>query len=107
MSAEHPTVDRPFVAHDSRLEVDSDSHSDEPPSTVPGGDGTQTEPPLPYRIERTRHRARITALERELAASERRQQSIVTQYERLLEDRSADVESTRSQDRSFLERLFE
>lgn len=46
--------------------------------------------PLAYRIERQRLRARVRALERELAVRERRRAAIVEQYERLLEERAAD-----------------
>ncbi|WP_247730953.1 hypothetical protein [Halovivax limisalsi] len=64
--------------------------------------------PLPGQIERARLRAQISALERELAARERRHEAIVRQYELILEDRSttADGDRRRPGSASLLERLF-
>ncbi|QCC58656.1 hypothetical protein DVR14_08465 [Natrinema thermotolerans] len=45
------------------------------------------EVPLSARIERTRLRLRIAALERLLARSETRRQAVIERYERLLADR--------------------
>ena len=44
-------------------------------------------PPLAYRIERVHLRARARAATSELAASERRRQAIIDQYEHLLAER--------------------
>lgn len=64
----------------------------------------RTEPPLSIRIERTRLRLQVAALERALATSERRRQHVIDRYERLLEgnresrdeDRPADDQSSGS-----------
>ncbi len=53
----------------------------------PFSDSGRLEPPLAYRIERTRLRARVAALERAVETSEQRRQDIIEQYERLLADR--------------------
>ncbi|RQH00943.1 hypothetical protein [Natrarchaeobius oligotrophus] len=45
---------------------------------------------LPSRIERTQLRARVAALERELAARERRHRDVVVRYEQVLEDRTSE-----------------
>jgi len=58
------------------------------------GDPT-TERVLSHRIERTKLQTRIAALEQELEASERRQKQLVTQYERVLEERTAEAERHR------------
>ncbi|WP_247003712.1 hypothetical protein [Halosolutus gelatinilyticus] len=50
-------------------------------------------------IEQTRLRAQVAALERELAASERRRQAIVDQYERVLDDRDRSIAETRASER--------
>ena len=67
-----------------------------------------TELVLSHRIERTKLQTQIAALEQELKASERRRTQLVTQYERLLEERTAEAERNRI-DRSrprLLRRLF-
>ncbi len=50
-------------------------------------DADRLEPPLAYRIERTRLRTRIAALERAVETSERRRQEVIDQYERVLRNR--------------------
>ncbi|WP_459810655.1 hypothetical protein [Halopiger thermotolerans] len=54
---------------------------------------TGPEPPLSHRIEQTKLRARVTALERALETSESRQREIVAQYERLLAERTDEAPS--------------
>lgn len=49
--------------------------------------------PLSHRIERTKLQTRVSALERALETSESRQHEIVTQYERLLAERTADADA--------------
>lgn len=60
---------------------------------------------LPSRIERVHWRARVAALERELAASERRRQSIVDQYERILDDRQQSSDAPVSAETGVLDTL--
>jgi len=64
-------------------------------SGPPNGSAARSDPhevPLSARIERTRLRLRIAALERLVATSETRRQAVIDRYERLLADRD---ESTR------------
>ncbi|WP_276255150.1 hypothetical protein [Halomontanus rarus] len=119
MSAAHrhttPDLNRPADASSSHLEVpqthdhiDSSADDASPPS-VPPTDHSQAQSrsrshthrrtnenenthALAARIEHTRLRTRVAALERELAASRRNQQAIVDQYERVLEDRECPTE---------------
>ncbi|PCR91630.1 hypothetical protein [Natrinema ejinorense] len=69
------------------------------------------EPPLSYRIERTRLRTRIAALEDALATSRTRRQAVVDQYERVLSDRDdsndPSLASSDSRSRSLLARLLD
>ncbi|MGQ3412618.1 hypothetical protein ACT4ML_10215 [Natrinema sp. LN54] len=69
------------------------------------------EPPLSYRIERTRLLARIAALECALETSEHRRQTVIDRYERLLADRDDSSESSPdmsdSQSRSLLAQLID
>lgn len=77
---------------------------------VPADDSSPAELPLSARIERTRLRIRISALERALERSDRRQQLIVDRYERLLADRdgsSDDSSPTETGSRTVLGRLLE
>ncbi|SFC25896.1 hypothetical protein SAMN05444422_106105 [Halobiforma haloterrestris] len=53
---------------------------------------------LSTRIERARLQSRVTALERALTTSERRRRSVITQYERLLEDRTEALEGAGTRD---------
>ncbi|APW97014.1 hypothetical protein CHINAEXTREME_04165 [Halobiforma lacisalsi AJ5] len=66
---------------------------------------------LSTRIERARLQSRVTALERALTTSERRRRAVITQYERLLEDRTEALEESgdcdRDRDPSLLRRLLE
>lgn len=52
------------------------------------------DPHLPTCIERVELRSRVIALERALETSERRRQAIITQYERLLEERTGADDSS-------------
>lgn len=117
----HTTPDRnhPADASSSHLEVpQTDGHTDSSaddasPPSVPPTDHSQAQSrsrsrthrraqrrtnenenthALAARIEHTRLRTRVAALERELAASRRNQQAIVDQYERVLEDRECRTE---------------
>ncbi|WP_408959834.1 hypothetical protein [Natrinema sp. 74] len=84
----------PVTAIDERSRITSigptpgtDSRFESPfrrSSTVDAG---RFELPLTYRIERTRLRARVAALERAVETSEQRRQDVIDQYERLLADR--------------------
>ncbi|SDR30925.1 hypothetical protein [Natronobacterium texcoconense] len=53
---------------------------------------TRTDAELHSRIERTKLQARVTALERALETREHQRAEIVTQYERILEERTDETE---------------
>ncbi|WP_226040065.1 hypothetical protein [Natrinema sp. DC36] len=85
-------------------------HRDGRPLQRPSPDSDRREPPLAYKIERARLRARIAALEQLVETSERRRQTVIDQYEQLLADRADDKTATReseSQSRSLLARLVD
>ncbi|WP_049924249.1 hypothetical protein [Halopiger djelfimassiliensis] len=69
-------------------------------------DASRSTSTLPARIERRRLRARIAALEHALETSERRRQAILTQYERLLDERENDIEREETSGR-IVDRLFD
>lgn len=116
MAAEHGTPERPPSPDDgtwvppTRVELEDRTEFDD-------ADAASSPPPssLPYRIERTYLRARIAALERELAASASRRQAIRTQYELILDQRPdadrADSDRSTGRDRTrrrgLLGRLFD
>lgn len=81
------------------------------PLHQPAADSDRRDPPLSYRIERTRLCARIAALECALETSEHRRQAVIDRYERLLADRDDSEESPSemadSQSRSILARLID
>ncbi|RKD93771.1 hypothetical protein [Halopiger aswanensis] len=94
----------------------TEAHSSTAAASASASTGSTTaapEPPLSHRIEQTKLEARVTALERALETSEYRQQEIVTQYERLLAERTD--ETTRddsstdaaTEDNGLLKRLLE
>lgn len=62
--------------------------------------------PLSARIERTRLRLRIAALERELEARETERQRLIDQYELVLEHRDADSADSTTDERGFVRRLL-
>ncbi|KDE58365.1 hypothetical protein EL22_05210 [Halostagnicola sp. A56] len=66
----------------------------------------RTRDPLSARIERTRLRLRIAALERELEAKEAERQKLIDQYELVLEDRDAGSADSRADERGFVRRLL-
>ncbi|OVE84009.1 hypothetical protein B2G88_13925 [Natronolimnobius baerhuensis] len=51
----------------------------------------ESDAPLAHRIERTKLQTQVTALERTLKTSEERQYDLITQYERLLAERTDDT----------------
>lgn len=73
--------------------------------------GAELDTPLAHRIERTKLQTQVTALERALETSEYRQYEIVTQYERLLAERTDDgaegEDTTASHPDGLLYRLLE
>ncbi|MFA9415962.1 hypothetical protein [Natrinema sp. HArc-T2] len=84
------------------------------PTTQCGGsrtDSTHHPAVRSARVERIRPSARIAVLERALETSERRRQSIVDQYERLLAERTETTDpdpcKSSSQSRSVLTWLFD
>ncbi|AGB33440.1 hypothetical protein C488_17838 [Natrinema pellirubrum DSM 15624] len=81
-----PAVDEPTrITHRNRS-VRADPRRCRPP--VESIDQTAScELPLSARIERTRLRLRIAALERLVARSETRRQAVIDRYERVLADR--------------------
>ncbi|AEH36018.1 hypothetical protein [Halopiger xanaduensis] len=95
----------------SAASTEAHSNASSTPAAAPDST-TAREPPLSHRIERTALRARVTALERALETSESRQQEIVTQYERVLAERTDETQdgsSTGSADADdgLLRRLLE
>lgn len=91
MSAEHPDPDDAALAigpsRPLRLDPGSETHCQTDPST----ESAPREPPLSVRIERTRLRLRIAALECALETSTRHRQCVIDHYERLLtEQRTTD-----------------
>ncbi|AXR79797.1 hypothetical protein [Natrarchaeobaculum sulfurireducens] len=100
-------ADAPAPAPDIDLEFRSPLESallrTDDPDEVP------TELVLSHRIERTKLQSQIAALERELQASEHRRTQIITQYERLLEERTTEQERTRDEcsKSGLLGRLFD
>ncbi|WP_222915075.1 hypothetical protein [Natrinema sp. SYSU A 869] len=114
MSAEQRGPDFTLPA-DQRARIDrsnstigSDRGSDSP-SRRPSLDSDRQEPPLSYKIERTRLHTRIAALENALETSENRRQAVIDQYERLLESRDepsgSSLSPPDSQSRTLLARL--
>ncbi|ELY64881.1 hypothetical protein [Natrinema versiforme] len=77
----------------------------------PAADSDRRDSPLSSRIERTRLRTRIAALECALETSERRRQAVIDRYERLLADRDDSTDSpselSDSQSQSLLARLID
>lgn len=69
-----------------------------------GQETVRSEPALHARIERTKLQAKVRALERTLETSERQRAAIVTQYERLLEERMDEVDASET---GLLSRLLE
>lgn len=65
----------------------------------------RTRDPLSARIERTRLRLRIVALERELEASESRRQEIIDQYESIIQQRDTDSTTPTADERGLVRRL--
>jgi hypothetical protein len=90
MAADHRRFDTTGSA-DERTRPDHPDWSDR---TTTGA--AYHDPPLTYRIERTRLRARIGALEQALETSEKRRRAVIEQYERLLSDRADATASSRS-----------
>ena len=86
-----PVDDRWRISHLNST-VGSNHWNGTPPRR-PVADSDRPEPPLSYRIERTRLRARIAALEQALETSENRRQTVIDQYERLLSDQNESVDS--------------
>ncbi|WP_255192839.1 hypothetical protein [Natronobeatus ordinarius] len=76
MSTQHRPADHP-----PRSPPDEPTRAATPSSRI-----TPAETDLPDRVERLQLQARIAALERSLAESERRRQAIVDQYELVLDD---------------------
>ncbi|AHG00711.1 hypothetical protein HALLA_05525 [Halostagnicola larsenii XH-48] len=66
---------------------------------------TRTREPLPSRIERTRLRVRVAALERELEARETERQNLIDQYELVLQQRDSESEESTADERGLLWRL--
>ena len=100
-------ADAPASAPDIELEFRSPLESTL--SRTDDADGLTTELVLSHRIERTKLQSQIAALERELQASEHRRTQIITQYERLLEERTTEQEQTRDEcsQSGLLGRLFD
>ncbi|OLZ42231.1 hypothetical protein A6E15_15205 [Natrinema saccharevitans] len=77
-------------------------------SGPPNGSVARSDPhdvPLSARIERTRLRVRIAALERLVAMNETRRQAVIDQYERLLADRNNSVQDDSASSSSLLAKL--
>jgi len=101
---ERPRLTRPTSVAESSYRQHSLSHRFAAVSD-------RQELPLSYRIERTQLQVRIATLERALETSERRRQTIVDQYERLLSERTETTDpspcDSPSQSRSVLMWLFD
>lgn len=91
MASHHRTPDRSrqeprsgtdVAVHEAQFVASADGTTD--------GDGAE----IAAAIEREELRARVHALERELAASERHRRDLIEQYERLLTERDAIDEPT-------------
>ncbi|QLK24734.1 hypothetical protein HYG81_11455 [Natrinema zhouii] len=115
MSADQrgPTPIRPIderTGHSRSNSAAGSNHRNSDPLQRPSADSDRQEPPLSYRIERTKLRARIAALEQLVETSERRRQAVIDQYERLLTDRADDgetsVHESESQSRSLVARFI-
>lgn len=90
MSTQH----RPADHHSrSRPEADPRATGSASRHTTPIADRTTG---LPERVERTQLQARVAALERSLAESERRRQALVDQYELVLDERDHEAPSSES-----------
>lgn len=98
MSVEHRHTDTPARVCLERTSTDSDAR-DESRSSECAGHTTRVRDPLPARIERTQLRLRVTALERELEASETERQEIIDRYEFVLQNREpGSAKSTTAED---------
>ncbi|GAB7018813.1 hypothetical protein [Halostagnicola bangensis] len=109
MSVEHRHTDTPARVCVQQTNADGTTR-DEPRSPERSNRTTRVRDPLPARIERTQLRLRVTALERELEASETERQEIIDRYEFVLQNRESDsVESTTDDDGLVrrIRRLFE
>ncbi|WP_238709224.1 hypothetical protein [Natronorubrum halophilum] len=116
MSVEHPYDDRTPASdepmrgrHRTGVATAVEFHCPSAAGTSDAGTASSTGPPLHSRIERTRLRARIEALEQALETSEHRRQAVIDRYERLLTEQasSADDAPTTSETRSAVKRFLE
>ncbi|AFZ72826.1 hypothetical protein [Natronobacterium gregoryi] len=104
MSAEN----RPHSPHENRPPESGVGPATSPDVELEFQSPSRTEPEseLHFQIERTKLQTRVTALERALETSERQRTEIVTQYERLLEERTDEDDATGDETAGLVARLL-